>query len=66
MRPQGKSIPKETRDRIAHLLRTTEVEMPALARRFGCSRAFVSTINRELNIRRYEDNRNHFKVSGAA
>ena len=47
----------EQLERIVQLLSTTDMTIPSIAERMGCSRSTVSSINRRLRIREYAGRR---------
>jgi len=60
-RRQGQYFEDETLLRIRYLLAETELSMPEIAIRMGCSKSAIASINRKFSIRRYCTRRNSWK-----
>ena len=48
---------------IVSLLTSTEMTMPEIAQRTGCSRTTIATINRKFQVRDYAGHRNRWALS---
>ena len=59
---QGRSLTEREVLRIIALLATTELSMPEIATRMGCSRSAVTAVNSKHGIRNYEGSRAKWKL----
>lgn len=62
-RSQGRYFGPEELDKIICFLRNTDMSLPMIACRMGCSRSAIAAINRKFRIRDYEGRRSHWIVS---
>jgi len=53
MARQGKSFTNEEVQRILSLLSLTDMTIPEIAARMGCSRSGVASVNRKFRVRDY-------------
>ena len=53
MNRQGERLTQAQRQRVIYLLHTTELTIPQIGIRIGCSGSTIQTINRRGGIRRY-------------
>jgi hypothetical protein len=63
MARQGCALDEYEIGRILQLLASTEMSIPEIATRIGCSRSAVGSINRKFQIRNYGGNRGRWVVS---
>jgi hypothetical protein len=63
IRSQGKSFTDEELHRIVMLLRDSEMSLPEIAQRMGCSRSAVAAINRKFQVRVYEGKRSQWSLA---
>jgi hypothetical protein len=59
---QGRYFESETLLRIRYLLAETELSLPEIAVRMGCSKSAVAAINRKFSVRLYCTRRNSWKT----
>jgi predicted DNA-binding protein YlxM (UPF0122 family) len=62
-RSQGRYFSPEEINKIICFLRNTDMSLPTIASRMGCSRSAVAAINRKYGIRDYEGKRSRWSVS---
>jgi ribosomal protein S13 len=62
IRSQGKSFSDEELKRIIALLRDSEMSLPEIASRMGCSRSAVASINRKFQVRTYDGKRHQWNL----
>jgi hypothetical protein len=62
-RGQGRPLSVAKIEKIKTLLATTELSMPEIAERMGCTRGRVVSINRDFHIRLYGKKRSIWKVN---
>ena len=48
-----KKMSEAETDKILHLLRTTDISIPNLAKRFGVSRSHIAKLNQDHQVRSY-------------
>ena len=60
---QGKPLAPEKIEKIKRLLATSDMTMPEIAERMGCSRDRVVSINRKFQIRIYGNKRSSWVVN---
>jgi hypothetical protein len=65
MAKQGCVLQQSEVRRIVSLLASTDMAIPAIAERFGCSRSAVVSINRKFQVRDYAGHRSTWEVSPA-
>jgi hypothetical protein len=58
MGSRGKALSVDQVRRIVSLLASTELTVPEIAERMGCSRSTVVTVNRCHGVRHYQGHRN--------
>ena len=61
-RGQGRPLAAEKIDRIRKLLEVTDLSMPEIAQRMGCTRGRVVAINMKFQIRTYGSKRASWAV----
>ena len=61
---QGRTFSNEQLGRITSLLASTDLAIPQIAERMGCSRSAVAQINRKFQIREYRGQRSRWSVAG--
>jgi len=66
IRSQGKYFAEEELDRIAMLLRETDMTLSEIADRMRCSRSAVASLNRKFQIRLYHGKRSHWGLNNPA
>jgi len=59
---QGRSLTEREILKIIALLATTELTMPQIAARMGCSRSAVTAVNSKHGVRNYEGSRAKWKL----
>jgi hypothetical protein len=62
-RGQGKPISSEKIAKIKKLLASTDLSMPDIAERMGCTRGRVVSINRRFQLRIYANKRSSWVVN---
>jgi hypothetical protein len=62
---QGKPLSPLTIDRIKTLLAFTDMTIPEIAERMGCTRGCVLFINRKFQVRLYKGKRSSWVVNPA-
>jgi hypothetical protein len=60
---QGSNLPDVKIKTIIRLLASTEMQIPEIAERIGCSRSVIVSINRKHSVRLYEGKRNRWKMA---
>jgi hypothetical protein len=65
MARQGCVLQQSEVRRIVSLLASTDMTIPAIAQRLGCSRSAVVSINRRFQVRDYAGHRSTWEVSPA-
>jgi hypothetical protein len=63
-RGQGRRFSEDKIERIKTLLATTDLTIPEIAERMGCSGGPIVSINRRFRIRIYNSKRKYWVVSG--
>ena len=63
MARQGCALQDGEVQRIVHLLASTDMTIPDIAKRLGCSRSSVVAINRKFQVRNYSGHRSTWIVS---
>ena len=63
MSKQGCALPEVQVRKIQSLLYTTNMSLPEIAQRIGCSRSTVVTINRKFQIRNYGGSRSKWDLT---
>jgi hypothetical protein len=63
MARQGCALDEYQVGTILKLLATTEMSIPEIAQRIGCSRSAVGSINRKFQVRYYGGNRGKWILS---
>ena len=58
MGSRGKALSEDQIRRIVSLLASTELTVPEIAERMGCSRSTIVTVNRFHGVRDYQGQRN--------
>jgi hypothetical protein len=61
---QGQACPETKLRRILQLLSMTEMGVPEIALRMGCSRSLVLSINRRYSVRSYDGRRKKWYLPG--
>ena len=59
-RSQGRPLSTYEVRRIVHLLKDTDLSMPAIATSIGCSRSAVCSTNRKHHVREYGKSRSNW------
>jgi len=59
---QGRSLSERQVNRIIDLLASTEMTMPQIAIRMGCSRSAVTSVNTRFGVRNYQGSRAKWKL----
>jgi hypothetical protein len=62
---QGCALGEQEIGKILKLLASTDMSIPEIAERIGCSRSAVGSINRKFQVRNYGGNRGSWVVSMA-
>jgi hypothetical protein len=60
---QGCALGEREVEKILKLLASTEMSIPEIAERLGCSRSAVGAINRKFQVRNYGGNRGTWVVA---
>jgi hypothetical protein len=64
MAHQGRALSENQIRRIISLLASTEMTIPEIAERMGCSRSAIVSVNRHHGIRNYAGHRSTWTCSG--
>ena len=64
MARQGRVLHESEVRTIVILLRTTDMAIPAIAKRMGCSRSAIVSINRKFQVREYAGRRSTWQMIG--
>jgi hypothetical protein len=62
-RGQGKRFSEQKIEKIKFLLATTDLTIPEIAERMGCSGGPIVAMNRKYKIRLYNNRRSHWVVN---
>jgi transposase len=62
MARQGRALSEHEVRRIVSLLTSTEMSITDIAKRMGCGRSVIASINRKFRIRQYAGMRSHWTM----
>jgi hypothetical protein len=62
---KGKPLSPAKIDQIKTLLALTDMSMPEIAERIGCTRSRIASINQKFQIRLYKNKRSSWVVNSA-
>ena len=65
MAKQGCALEESEIRRIVNLLASTDMSLPDIAQRTGCSRGAIAAINRKYQVREYGGHRTSWAVTPA-
>ena len=60
---QGRYMSELQIKTIVRLLSSTEMSIEDIAKRIGCSKSAVMSVNRRFSVRRYAGSRAHWKLA---
>jgi hypothetical protein len=63
MAGQGNPIQEAQIRTVIHLLATTDMTIPEIAMRMGCSRSAIVSVNRKHQVRQYQGRRSSWVVT---
>jgi len=63
MARQGQALSEHEVQRILHLLTSTEMSITDIAKRMGCGRSVIASINRKYRVRQYAGMRSQWTLS---
>jgi IS30 family transposase len=60
---QGQQLTESQKSRIMELLVETDLSLPTIAERVGCSKSAVGSFNRRHGVRQYGGNRSRWETA---